>query len=537
MDKLTAKALHSDAILAWIQPAGELGRHYKLSLPVYKPGQETLLKHEYDRLAAFISILQQNPSLQHELEAVLSHLAWLPNTIRALSERSLYLHECFELKQYAYYASRLCEICTKSGLDQLYRLPDLSKAMQLLDPENTLVPTFQLSAGFDQRLGKLIAKLQSLQLQRRHLEKELAEQARQTLGLTRSQSEVVISRLQTEQVKLFAKSAYYRLSSENFANLTFKLQDNPALKQLRHRIELLTQKLKAAEERALTRLSIRLRSQVRTFSSSISTFSRLDWDFAKVIFALRCAGCIPVITKKTSIAIYRAENLFVKHSFEESERKYQPLDLVFSGSVNVLTGPNMGGKTTALVTLGQMCLLSSMAIPLPAKTASLPLFDHIWFNQEDAGQVSLSSFGREVVSLSAVLKKKGRQLLLIDELAKGTNPVEGEAILSALLVYLKEHTCFCLATTHYEQPAHLPFVHQFAIRGVDIAALSKLSQNTAHNLTISLQNLNQIMDYSLVALRRKQAPPQTAIAIAAALGLPTAIIELAQAKNPCRIRR
>ncbi|MFO7659801.1 MAG: hypothetical protein R6V77_02710 [Candidatus Cloacimonadaceae bacterium] len=126
--------------------------------------------------------------------------------------------------------------------------------------------------------------------------------------------------------------------------------------------------------------------------------------------------------------------------------------------------------------------------------------------------------------MAAALDKKGRTLYLFDELAKGTNPLEGEAILTAVLTYLSDQSCLALAATHYDKPAHMEKATQYAIKGIASASLDKLVVDKNNSLNSQLDLINQLIDYRLVKLSDKIKPPLNAIPIAEILGLPAEII-------------
>lgn len=529
MDKAVNSALQFDLLLYLIEPVGDSGRHFKHHLPLWKPGQEVSLKKEYIRLDALINILRKNKQTVEQFRNALIDLPYLPHTIKALQERTLHLHECSELKKFVYYAVQLKQLCDKHDLNKLYPFPDLSKPYALLDPEQKNSPSFALSAAFDHKLADCISQLQDLQLARRQAESQLMKDAQKALHLSQPTDKIVISRMQTARLNKLQKSPYYQLADENFANLTFKLKDSKELTSIKKQISALTTKLSKVEDSVLTNLSRKLKTSAKALEQTAELICKLDWDHAKAIFAIQNNCIIPKLSSKTQLNISQAVNLPIKHNLEDAGRNYQPIDLSFDTSLNILTGPNMGGKTTALKTAGLLCLMVQHAIPVPAKDAELCLFDHIWYNQDSGVAENLSSFGREIVSLAGILKKKGRNLLLLDELAKGTNPVEGEAILVAVLEYVKKLPCLTLAATHFDKPALLSSAHHYAIKGIDTKKLTKLLKPNDTNLDKQLNLLNSLMDYSLIRLTKTAKPPQNAIPIAQALGLPEEIIQ--KAKN------
>ncbi len=120
----------------------------------------------------------------------------------------------------------------------------------------------------------------------------------------------------------------------------------------------------------------------------------------------------------------------------------------------VVSGPNTGGKTVALKTLGLAALLHQCGLRPPAETAALPVFDAVLADIGDRQSIemSLSTFSGHVANLVAILRGAGpRSLVLLDEVAAGTDPVEGSALAQALVARLAEQARLTLVTTHYAE--------------------------------------------------------------------------------------
>ena len=136
-------------------------------------------------------------------------------------------------------------------------------------------------------------------------------------------------------------------------------------------------------------------------------------------------------------------------------RSAVPIDLDLGGlRALVLSGPNTGGKTVALKTLGLAALLHQSGLRPPAETAALPVFDQVLADIGDRQSIemSLSTFSGHVASIVAILNAAGeRSLVLLDELASGTDPVEGSALAQALVARLAEQARLTLVTTHYPE--------------------------------------------------------------------------------------
>ena len=132
-----------------------------------------------------------------------------------------------------------------------------------------------------------------------------------------------------------------------------------------------------------------------------------------------------------------------------------PIDLELENlRALVISGPNTGGKTVALKTVGLAALLHQSGLRPPAETVALPVFDEVLADIGDRQSIemSLSTFSGHVANLVAILDAaRERSLVLVDELASGTDPVEGSALAQALLSRLAEQARLTIVTTHYPE--------------------------------------------------------------------------------------
>jgi DNA mismatch repair protein MutS2 len=224
--------------------------------------------------------------------------------------------------------------------------------------------------------------------------------------------------------------------------------------------------LRFAEQREVERILRNLTGQIREaraeLLSSIHALARLDFIFAKGKYSIEILGSQPVITDHAPLVLLQARHpiLLQKHNRDD----VVPLDLELGKDFYtlIITGPNAGGKTVALKTVGLLSLMLITGLHVPASADStFPFFKEIFIDIGDQQSIEndLSSFTSHLLNLKGILKEANNQsLVLIDEIGAGTDPTEGGALAAAVLSSLTSKRSFSIATTH--QGALKAFAHE-----------------------------------------------------------------------------
>ncbi len=214
--------------------------------------------------------------------------------------------------------------------------------------------------------------------------------------------------------------------------------------------------LRLAEEKEIYRLLQTLSQKVAQEAEALfrleEVLVELDVLQAKAAFGERIRGVLPEIRPEGEIRLLEAAHPLLLLS----GRKVVPNDFVFPPErpVVIISGPNLGGKTVALKTLGLLVLMAQAAIPIPASLASvLPFFEEVLVDMGDEQDLEgeESTFSAHVKNLKVILEEAGPgKLFLLDEIGRGTDPAEGAALAMAVLEALASSGARVLATTHYE---------------------------------------------------------------------------------------
>ena len=194
----------------------------------------------------------------------------------------------------------------------------------------------------------------------------------------------------------------------------------------------------------------------------IITVVRLDLAAARARYGLWMEGNAPRFVQSEQITLRQLKHpLLLWQQKKEQSNKVVPTDLVMRPDLRVvaITGPNTGGKTVTLKTLGLTALMAKVGMFIPAKEpVELPWFDSVLadIGDEQSIEQSLSTFSGHVKRIGRILEEldkseadSANSLVLLDEVGAGTDPSEGSALAIALLKHLADRTRLTVATTHY----------------------------------------------------------------------------------------
>ncbi|MEO9481810.1 MAG: endonuclease MutS2 [Ekhidna sp.] len=218
--------------------------------------------------------------------------------------------------------------------------------------------------------------------------------------------------------------------------------------------------LKYAEKREVIRILISLSDHVRANLSELKRgaglLEKLDFIHAKALLAELIGGVIPETTNSTQFSLKHAFHPLLLLAHQESGKSVVPLDLTLDHEKRILiiSGPNAGGKSVALKTVGLLQYMLQTGLPVPVKEESkMGVFSSIFIDIGDTQSIEddLSTYSSHLTSMKYFLEHTDKKsMFLIDEFGKGTEPQFGGAIAESVLSELNKKKAFGIVTTHYQ---------------------------------------------------------------------------------------
>lgn len=378
--------------------------------------------------------------------------------------------ELFEVKAFAYLCIEAAKAAKQIGVAALLAIPDMTAVFDLLDPDHARIANFYVYDSYHPELAPLRKALKEAQSLLDAHGREMDDERR--------------TALQERIGELFAQQS--ELQQQVVARLS---------EQLWHDADLLWEALERMAD--------------------------ADLLIAKAQLAVEWHCCRPTIVEE-GIAYRQLFNPRLRHRNEEQGLRYQPVDVALQQGLTLITGANMAGKTVVLKTVATAQMMAQLGYYLPADDAKVVLVDDVasCIGDEQDEMNGLSSFASEIIKISDTLRRTAgeRLLVLIDEPARTTNPVEGKAIIQAILEMLQQRDSYSLVTTHYSQLGIA--CHRLRVKGFEEHLVDR---------QVMPDNINQFMDYALVEDTTDEVP-QEALRIATLLHCDTEMIALAQKK-------
>ena len=533
----------------------------------YYPGEEAELREELDRVERMIHFVKQNQTLTDKIQEVFMEVKDPSLTVSRSGSTILSTVELFEVKSLLlqmrqlrkltmeheigdYKGCRCVEEIRKSGgvsdtvgaaeqpedgvpmvntVPEEYFLEDTEDLLDELDPRGDRMNTFYIYDEFSPLLGEFRKKKKEYEQLIRKEQKETRERLRREQGVTLTPKfDIVVAKSHPDFDKI-THLEELEVVDQDYMSVTLQLKPTDKVYEYVTEVEQINSEIEAEEERIREELSKKISEKEQVILENCEKMGALDLALARAIYSIKHQLVKPEITDEHIIEFEDGRNLQVEDIIKSKGKEYCPVSISLKDGVTLITGANMGGKTISLKLSGQIPIMAQYGFFVPAKKARIGLSNYMQILIGDSQSVErgLSSFGSEMEELKEILDHgQDRSLILIDEIASGTNPTEGTALTKSLVDYLIEKPYISLITTHFESVTEKKGVVNMQVRGLadcDFRLLNREIQRANRRERINI--ISKYMDYRLCRVENGTQVPKEALSIAAMLGLDKAIIE------------
>ncbi|MRT92130.1 DNA mismatch repair protein MutS [Ancylomarina sp. 16SWW S1-10-2] len=452
------KGLHY--LMESMQLQSSLGKRYLLD--TYMMYQANEINQELDLVERTYTIREgKKAGLISKIQTKLMQVRDIKGSLKNIQSNSILDDiELFEIKSFALVSNAILKLQNEFETT-LIEIPDLNHVISILDPENNSVPSFYIYDAYSKDLAITRKKIQELKAARK-LDPEM---------------------------------------------------------DLGAKLDILENKAAEIEAEVRTQVCENIYPYSNDLEKALNQVAHLDVIIAKAILADNMAFTRAQISESTTEykAMFHPQ---IKEALALSNKKFQAIDIKLNQSVCFITGANMAGKTVILKTLALCQYLLQFGFFVPAQSAHIALVNRILVSVGDdqSEQNGLSSFASEMVKINEMVEasiNKENVLVLVDELARTTNPTEGRAIVNAVAEIFNENNTLSVITTHYSGLNKT--CRKLRVKGLD---------KEFKPGEINKNNINDYMDYALVEDDASWVPHE-ALRIAEILGINQQIIEKA----------
>lgn len=522
------KGIDLDEILNLVSPLSLYGEVIKRN--TMPTSSKKILNREYHRVKMLVDAIIRYPEEMLLLRDALSKVKDIqPIISKALKGLVLEDKDFFYLKHWILTIQKMTTIfkATKVWDLNVFKLKTIQGYTEILFLDNE-GPSFYISEKHNDKLGVLRREIRKLKKDEEHL-MEIAKNEIENRYTVRFNIEnsIKISKFDTETIKELSQCSDIYYYGESYSQVEFKLKKSQSMLSLSKKIEDLKRDIENEEYLVRKYLTESLIEYAPQIIENCNVLGKFDWILAKAYYCKGIDGRVPELVDDNVIKIYGAKNPVLERALAKRSKEITPISIEVKQGVTVITGANMGGKSVTLKTLGLVVALAQLGFLVPCEKMQFSPREFIFFSQDEGQSIhdGLSTFGMEIKGIKKALtnyKKQG--LYLIDELARGTNPLEGGALALAIGQYLNAGNSIAVMTTHFEDLIVNDF-KQLRIVGLESLPQSKLKK--ALKGKRGLEVVEDLMDYRLKNVS-ELGVPREGIKIAELMGIPKDIITTAK---------
>lgn len=497
------------------------------------PGEEEALREELERIRKMLKTACLHPKDIEVLQELFMVMKDNTFTIERSENAVLSVVEIFELKSLLLQMEKLGKLSESLDFPKEFELEDISEILNVLDPGKERLNTFYIYDVFSERLTELRKEKKETERRLRRKQKADKEHVRERYGISLTPKfDITVSKSDRQSIEMIDGISELVRSEEDYMSITFSLAPTEETDSCIRKRDELTSLIEDEELNVRERLSKQISKYKDALLSNCGKIGRLDITLSKALYADRHDCVMPEIVSEHVVEFEDGRHLQVETILKGKNKEYCPVSISLKDGVTCITGANMGGKTISLKLTGMISILAQYGYFVPCRKAKVGLSNYMQILIGDSQSIErgLSSFGSEMEELKEILDHgTDRSLILIDEIASGTNPAEGMALTKSLVDYLKTRPYISLMTTHFETVTADGDVKNMQVTGLANADFDKLDKELRYASRKERINIIQrYMDYRLTHVESSREIPKDALNIAKMLGIDKDIIEKAK---------
>ncbi|QZY55477.1 MutS-related protein [Crassaminicella profunda] len=511
------------------------GEQAKKEMKPYLEGDKDQLLEEYERIEKIVGVINKHRYSLVEIRNIFKHFKDLRGSFKRIEkDQTLSTIELFEIKSFLFLVLKLQETIEKLNwnVPKDLKIMPMPSLMDLLDPEKSGVNTFYIYDAYSKKLQVVRKQIKDIESHIKRSKKEAREILQKELNIKiRPNGEVALNKSDKELIAKLENCPGLVYSSETYMNITFKVKLDESLDEKLKQVDEL--KLQEEEEEFAVRkkLTQAMKKHIDEFYANIKAIGAVDLLIAKGALAVGFEGVKPKVVDEEMLSIVDGRHIKVANALRKQGKTFTPISVNIRKGVTCITGANMGGKTISLKLIGVLSAMAQFGLFVPAKEMTFSLKDYIFFSLGDlqSTDMGLSTFGAEILEIKKIIKRAHEKgIILIDELARGTNPSEGFAISKALINFLKDKNTLTIITSHFDGLTDDRAVYHLQVKGLEGIDYEKLKHEIDTKCEIGIEVVHKYMDYRLIEVQNRNKVPRDAINIARLMGLQEQLLKDAE---------
>lgn len=521
-------------VLNKLEPLSPYGLERKREmLPFFN---EDDLKEELNKVNELKRNINENIDIFNQIKSLLSHIKDLRQSIkRAKDHQILSVVELYEVKNF------ISIIEDIDGL--LYKLPfkvpedmriiPINELKKLFDPQDKGLKTFYIYDEYSQNLKKIRQRKRELGREIKSKKKDKRNKLIREIDVRiNPKGETVVSKVDSDLIEILSNHKDFEYINESYMNIRYKIKDGKEVENLLDKLN----ELKELEEEEELNIREKITEEISDYSrdlmNNIKSIGLLDFRLSKAYLGYNMNSTKPrILNNSKRVEIVEGIHPEVYDELDRRRGKFVPISIELESGVTCITGANMGGKTVTLKLIALLSVMAQYGLLVPARYMEVSIFDYVYTSIGDLQSVDsgLSTFGGEIDKVKRALGESSRNgLIIIDELARGTNPKEGYAISKAIVKYLVDKSTISVITTHYDNVANTEGVAHYQVVGLENLDYEKLREEMDRFERYGIELIGCYMDYRLRKVEKNTKVPRDALNIARFMGLQEDILTVAE---------